>query len=123
MEVDRIFTETDSQEVDALDPQPRGQPSHPSPFGLVDRVDRVVPTGGGSNLHSDQGRAVAGDEIDLTTLELDVCIVDCQAVVGEEPGRKTFPRFAEGSSRVDQMGSSEFSSSSTLTSRKVRTWT
>lgn len=123
MELDSKVGDADTQEVATRSPDPGGETPHPDTLCVVDGIDRIGPPGRGADLHCDQCAGIVRQEIDLTIRECHVGLDDLQPVGGQKPCGQPLPRGAEAPSPVVQMGSSDFSNSSTLTSRKVRTWT
>ena len=123
MEVDPMLSDADTEEIAAACPHSDREPLHPGPLAPIDRIDRIASSGSGSHLNGDGGAAINGQQVDLPIGESHIGLVDLQPMSRQKPCGKTLPGDSKTPSGVLQMGSSDFSNSSTLTSRKVRTWT
>ena len=123
MDVDTPVIDAHTDEIDPTGSDLPCESSHPIAFRAAHGVDRIDPAGDGPDLDRHEFRAVACQEIDLTFRKSNIAIQDVEAMLTEKPGSQSLASFAKGATSVVQMGSSEFSNSSTFTSRKVSTWT
>lgn len=123
MELDGGRSHRHSEKVDTTGPDTSGESTHPTTFLVRDCVDGVTSAGDGPHLDNDDRRPVAGDDVDLATVDDDVGGFDLEIMLGEPPRGQPFSNPSQGGTGVGQRLSSVFSSFSTLTSRKVSTWT
>lgn len=87
------------------------------------RVDGIPVLGDRSNFDDHPLATITGNQIDFPVDELHIAGNDRQTLLGQPPGGEALPGRTNTGAAVAQSLSSVFSSFSTFTSRKVRTWT
>lgn len=123
MEIHTLTGDPHTDEIDSLRSDPHRQTLDPVSLPIVHGPDRITSGGRGPHFDGNKDVPVLGEQVDLTIGKGHVGLDNREAVGREEPCGQPLSGITETSPAVVQMGSSDFSSSSTLTSRKVRTWT
>jgi hypothetical protein len=115
--------EANPEITDPGDPEPPGEATDMHPLVLVDGVDGVAVAAHGSNLDRHPTPSITNHDVDLPAIHFDVARNDGKATCRQPPSRELLTGRAQFGAARAQSLSSVFSSFSTLTSRKVRTWT
>ncbi len=123
MDLDASISKGETHEVHASGPQGPRKCAHMTAFAPIDGIYRIAGPADGAHLDGHASPVIDGEEVDLTTFDLQVPIQDRHALRGEPPGCQMLPGHTQRKARVDQMEISVFSNFSTFTSRKVRTRT
>ena len=121
MDLESAVVEPDPDQIDPTRTNPGPEAGDPGPLRVVEGVDGVVSLGAGADFDCDQGGTVAGDDVDLASRDNNIAGHDPHPVIAQEPAGDPLPRGAEPAAGAGQSLSSDLSSSSMLTSRKVRT--
>jgi len=123
MHHDTPGVEPDSDEVDSRDAGAARQPPDVPTLFLVDCIDGVTAAADSAHLHCHQSVVIRHQEIDLAPCDLDIAGHEAHALFRQPPCCETLTRRTNEGAASAQSLSSVFSSFSTFTSRKVRTWT
>lgn len=123
MNDDAPRVESDADVVDTRCADLAGELANVTSLGSVDGVDGVVAAGHGADFDDDPLRLIGHQQVDLTSVDLQIRGDNVQPLLGQPPGRESLSDGAQEGAAFAQSLSSVFSSFSTFTSRKVRTWT
>lgn len=123
MDDDPLIAEADTDEVDTSSPDRPSEPTDPHALALIHRIDGVGEIAGdGPHLDDDAGGAVSGQDVDLAAIDLEIARHHIETVLTQETSGYRLPDPANRDP-VGQIDISCCSNSSTLTSRKVSTFT
>lgn len=123
MDIEASVADPHADEVHPTGPDARSESPNVGALDIVHRIYGVGLCSGGPNFDGDESRPVVCQEVDLTSGNADVPIDDFEPVLAEKPRSQLLSGSAEAPAIFGQIWSSDFSNSSTFTSRKVSTWT
>ncbi len=124
MKVDVGGAQSHAYVVDTLGADRSGQLLHLHALRDAYSIDRVVMVpGSGADLDGHPGPAVIGQKVDLTAIHGNIGREDAKPVILEKASGQLLPETPHSRALVSQSFNSDFSNSSTFTSRKVRTCT
>ena len=122
MHFDAPVAQAHSEMSNPGDAEARRQRADPAPLLRINRVDRIDSSRGGAHLYHQWG-PIVDNEVDLSAAQRSVSGDDVEAPLLEPLGGDGLAQPSQLRPPISQMEISVFSSFSTLTSRKVRTWT
>lgn len=126
MDVDPGGIQPDADNVGPGGADLSGEPGDPFPLLRIDRVYRVVSADSSTYFDGHSFSTVYREDVDFPTSDSSVGCEDGETLVLEEPNGETLPVTTYVRSTAQQPisgGRPTCSSCSTLTSRKVSTWT